>query len=372
MKFKLFLINPEMAARNILAQMTETVFLLNPAGEIISINLAGLSLLNYTERELLGKNVLEFLTEQYRSQSSFNELLNHVNPSQQHEFELEFLTKEGRKIPVSISNSLLNSEDNKEVKGIVWLSKDITKQKQLEEQQQKTELVRKELEEKKHTFITMTSHELRTPLTAILGYTEFLEKTIKSDFNEEVFTHQLGIVKKNALRLDRLTRGLMDINQIDEQKFRIKKENVNFLDFLEESFSIYKQRLKDRFLVEISHDISPILLNMDSDRINQVLVNIIDNATKNSGKENLHIHIKLEITPETVHLSITDQGPGIEKKYLEHIFEKFVSIPTKNSVIGSGIGLYVSRMIIKAHGGRLYAESEGMDRGATFHIILPR
>jgi signal transduction histidine kinase len=285
---------------------------------------------------------------------------------------VEFNNKSGKLIPVSISNSFIKSGSGREIRGMVWLSKDITKQRQLEEEQRKTELIRKELEEKRLNFITMSSHELRTPLTAILGYTEFLEKIYTSNYDEKTILKYLSIIKKNALRLDRLTRGMMDVSQIDGQKFKIKKEKVNFLEFLDEIFSIYKKRLKEKLTLSIPHGPSPRYLNIDSDRISQVLVNIMDNAIKNSTPEKLFVAVKLKEEEKAIKLSISDQGPGINPDDLDTIFEKFVSIPTKNSVIGSGIGLYVSRMIIKAHGGTITAESEGLDRGATFHIILPK
>ncbi|MHA2093640.1 MAG: sensor histidine kinase [Candidatus Hodarchaeales archaeon] len=165
---------------------------------------------------------------------------------------------------------------------------------------------------------------------------------------------------------------MIDLNQINEQKFRIKKEEVNFLEFLDDSLSIYETKLKEKFVTNLPSGTTPIMIMMDSDRINQVLVNVIDNAIKNSTLEQLFITVQLEVEQKSIDLCITDHGPGIKSEDLEAIFEKFVSIPTKNSVIGSGIGLHVSRMIVKAHGGIMYAESAGLDKGATFHISLPR
>jgi PAS domain S-box-containing protein len=372
LKFRLFLINPEVAARNILSQMTDAVFLLDLDGKIRSVNTAALDLLNYSEIELIGKNVLSIVVDRNENIHAISDLIDIDHLTQHLEYEVDFLRKDGQIIPVSISNSFVKSTHGSELRGMVWVSRDITKQKQIEEERQKSESIRKELEEKRLGFITMTSHELRTPLTAILGYTEFLEKTLHNDLNKEIFTKQLGIIKKNALRLDRLTRGMIDLNQINEQKFRIKKEEVNFLEFLDDSLSIYETKLKEKFVTNLPSGTTPIMIMMDSDRINQVLVNVIDNAIKNSTLEQLFITVQLEVEQKSIDLCITDHGPGIKSEDLEAIFEKFVSIPTKNSVIGSGIGLHVSRMIVKAHGGIMYAESAGLDKGATFHISLPR
>ncbi len=369
LKYRLFLLNPETAARNILSQMTESVFLLDLDGKIRFANTAALELLDYSQMDLIGKNISSLISGHQGGQPSISNLIEKGLLEQHQDLEGEFLDKSGKVIPVTISNSFIKSGN--EVRGMVWLSKDITNQKQLEEEQRKIELVRRELEQRRLNFITMSSHELRTPLTAIIGYTEFLEKVYATNYDKETITDYLSIIKKNAQRLDRLTRGMMDISQIDGQKFRIKKEKVNFLDFFNETFSIYKTRLKERLTLNIPNGTNPIYLNMDSDRINQVLVNVMDNAIKNSTPDQLYIAVKLREVDKSIKLSISDQGPGIKAEDLEPIFDKFVSIPTKNSVIGSGIGLYVARMIIKAHGGTITAESEGLDKGATFHISLP-
>ena len=125
-------------------------------------------------------------------------------------------------------------------------------------------------------------------------------------------------------------------------------------------------------MIDLNEVKTPIILKMDPDRINQVLVNIIDNAIKNSKPDQLSINVKLKVEEKSIDLRISDKGPGIKPNDLDKIFEKFVSIPTRNSVIGSGIGLYVSRMIIQAHGGSLNAESAGLGKGATFHISLTK
>lgn len=370
-KYDLFLITPETAAKNILGKMTESVIFIDNTCRIQSINKSALELLRYDgEEDLLGNNINRILPEVSEEYSSIEDLIKKYQLKDKIEKEMLLSASNGAQIPVLVSISLIQEIYSSEINGMIWLFHDITELKKAEEERVKAEEIRKDLEQKRLSFLEMTSHELRTPLTAILGYSSFIEMEIQRR-EEKMLAKPITILRRNALRLQRLIDGVMDISQIEDQQFEIYPQNVDFRDVLNDSLSIYKKELEDSLIVDIKSPNSPILTSLDSDRINQVLTNLMENAIKNSPKDNIQIRIEVERKDEILTVTIRDRGAGIDPENLEKIFQKYVSLPSKYSVIGSGIGLYISRMIVEAHGGSLTAESEGTDKGAVFTLILP-
>jgi signal transduction histidine kinase len=221
-------------------------------------------------------------------------------------------------------------------------------------------------------FIEITTHELRTPLTNIKGFIEVLHKydeKITQEKKKEIFK----MLEKNIKRLELLINDVSYVSKIDQDNFRLDKNAVDFGSFfLAEMFS-FKRLLNDLFEYKLrptDHELFPKLF-LDEDRIHQVFNNIINNAIKQSPKETLKISVQATLLPEHVRIRFMDNGIGIARENLEKIFDQFVSIPTKLSVTGTGIGLYLSRMIIEKHGGTIKAKSEGLDQGASFIIDLP-
>jgi len=132
----------------------------------------------------------------------------------------------------------------------------------------------------------------------------------------------------------------------------------------------YKALLGERFEYHSCGE-TYVPIEGDEERLQQVFDNIIDNAIKHSPKDNLHIDMRIHTLPHLVRITITDQGAGIDPQDLERIFEPFVSLDTKYSVKGAGIGLYLCRIIVQQHGGTISAQSKGLDQGTTFIVEFP-
>jgi PAS domain S-box-containing protein len=247
---------------------------------------------------------------------------------------------------------------------LVGTVQDITERK-------RTEKLKIELEERRDNFVWMTSHELRTPLTVILGYIDLLQRNLQNishDQQEKI----LGIIRKNVRRLEKLTDQVSLIAQFKEGIFQITEKEFDFCTFLNEALEPYRNMLEDQIKFDESQIKQPLIIKGDQDRLLQVIDNLLNNAVKQTDPSTRLIEIDLEISPTVIRVHITDNGSGIAPENLFRIFEQFVSIQTKYSVTGTGIGLYLSIGIMNAHGGTITAHSKGTGAGSTFSIELPR
>ena len=232
------------------------------------------------------------------------------------------------------------------------------------------EKVRDELEKRRDNFVWMTSHELRTPLTVVMGYCEFLTKYI-DNIEVEQRSKIFDVVKHNLTRLERLINDVTILTKIDRGILNIQFEDVNLPQLIENTINLYRYRIGEKITLDIYQ--GDIIVQVDRERIQQVIHNLLDNAIKNSAKEKLNINVSLSVPPnDHVIIKVTDSGAGISAVNLERIFEQFVSIPTEYSSGGTGIGLHLCREIINAHQGSIIAESPGLGKGSTFTITLPK
>jgi len=218
----------------------------------------------------------------------------------------------------------------------------------------------------------MVNHELRTPLTVLFGYNEFLEKKL-TIMNDQQKRDVFSIITKNLNRLERLISDIQAITQLERGLFQINPQEIDFEEFVVKTLSPYHNVLEDQLEFTFSGFIDEHeLYSLDSDRIQQVFDNVLDNAIKNSSKENRHIKIEIKNFPTNIEINIIDNGAGIDPKDLERIFDQFVTIETEYSIQGTGIGLYLAKEIMNSHGGSISAFSEGKGHGTKFVLNFPK
>ena len=223
-------------------------------------------------------------------------------------------------------------------------------------------------------FINIAAHELRTPIQPILGLTELLRNQIKDVKQREL----LDITIRNAKRLQRLTEDILDITKIETKSLVLNKVLFDLNEMIINTISDFNNHITK----EINHNnpilvlISPtpqepILIEADKGRINQVLLNLLSNAIKFTDKGSIYVAVdkRNNMKEEAVVLvSIKDTGSGIVPEIFPRLFTKFAT----KSITGTGLGLYISKSIIEAHGGRIWAENNKDDKGgATFSFSLP-
>ncbi|MBN2096553.1 PAS domain S-box protein [Candidatus Peregrinibacteria bacterium] len=231
----------------------------------------------------------------------------------------------------------------------------------------------KSLNELKDEFIAVTSHELRSPLTAIRGYLSFLvDDGLANEIQGEAKEYLMRVYD-NVNTLNNLVNNILDVSRIETDRFELHRKPTDIAELTQKiiqdfSFQAKEGQLNIHFRNKLS---SPVVLNIDSVRVQQVLRNILDNAIKYTmkGKD---ITVEVEMSGIGIQIAIIDQGVGIPKSQIFEIFDKFKQ--AKNCLTrykgGAGLGLFITKKIVELHGGMIWAESE-VKKGTTFRIQLP-
>ena len=227
----------------------------------------------------------------------------------------------------------------------------------------------KELDQLKSEFISVASHELRTPLTSIVMSLGLVLEGAAGDLSEDQ-QELLGAANEEAIRMRELMTNLLDISRIESGKVQMDLDEVDTKSLvagIANSFTLQAESEKVKVKIDIADDINPI--NADYARIVQVFNNLIGNAlryTPEGGTITVHaVNYK-----NYVHFTVEDTGVGIPRDSILKIFEKFVQIDSDPNKGGAGLGLAVSAEIVKAHGGKIWAESE-INKGSKFHFLIP-
>jgi signal transduction histidine kinase len=217
-------------------------------------------------------------------------------------------------------------------------------------------------------FINIAAHELRTPIQPILGLGEVLQSKIKDNEQRSL----MDPILRNAKRLRRLTEEILDVTRIESHGLEIRKEKFNIKDIIADVVQDYRNHTRNSHNIELLYETAEdTFVEADKAKITQVISNLIDNAIKftNNEKNNERgiISITLEKKGNQAIVSVKDTGRGIDHEILPRLFTKFAS----KSFSGTGLGLFISKGIIEAHGGRIWAQNNADGKGATFSFTLP-
>ena len=227
----------------------------------------------------------------------------------------------------------------------------------------------KEVDQLKSEFISVASHELRTPLTSIVMSLGMVLDGSAGDLSEDQ-KELLGAANEESIRMRELMTNLLDISRIESGKVKMELDEVDpevLINSIANSFNLRAESQGIKMEVDVPKDIKPI--NADYARLIQVFNNLIGNALRYTP-EGGSITITALNKDDFVHFIVADTGAGIPRDSIHKIFEKFVQIETDKRKGGAGLGLAVSAEIIKAHGGKIWAESE-INKGSKFHFLLP-
>lgn len=212
----------------------------------------------------------------------------------------------------------------------------------------------------KEEFINVAAHELRTPLLPLTLSAEALAETYPEDENVKK-------IHRNAIRITRLTNDILDASKMESGNLRLVMQDTNIVRLVDELMKDYETKLEGRAMLVLDNRLALERSDIPIDRIRitQVVSNLLSNAVKftESGK----ILVTIEDDGDSARISVSDEGKGIDPALLPKLFDKFVSSSEKG---GAGLGLYVSKGIVEAHGGRMWAQNNN-PRGATFSLTLP-
>ncbi|MFQ5867910.1 MAG: sensor histidine kinase, partial [bacterium] len=242
--------------------------------------------------------------------------------------------------------------------GVVTILRDITKEK--------------EIDRMKSDFISFVSHELRTPLTIVKGFVTIMLDEASSRFTRDQKEH-LSYINESIDRLSRIISNLLDISKIDAGRLRLQKKSIDVGSLIKRVARSFRLYAKSKGIkLEISFDSKLSRVLADPDRVTQVITNFIDNAIKFSHR-NGEVFIEAKEGKDIIEVSVADSGIGISPENFNRIFNKFQRVEkgVSSKLRGTGLGLPISKEIIRLHGGEIWVESE-VGKGSKFTFTLPQ
>ncbi|MBF1739250.1 MAG: cell wall metabolism sensor histidine kinase VicK [Streptococcus sp.] len=337
---------------SILAYMTDGVLATNRRGQIIMVNEMAAKQLNVNPDEVLNTSILDLLSlgDDYDLRSLITEVP---------ELTIDSQDENGEYLSLRVRFALIRRESGF-ISGLVAVLHDTTEQDKEERE--------------RRLFVSNVSHELRTPLTSVKSYLEALDDGALS---EPVAPDFVKVSLNETNRMMRMVTDLLSLSRIDNETSQLDIELTNFTAFitfiLNRFDKIKSQSQEDTKKYELirEYPITPIWVEIDTDKMTQVIDNILNNAIKYSpdgGK----IKVGMKTTDAQLIISISDEGLGIPKKDLPRIFDRFYRVDKARSRAqgGTGLGLAIAKEIIKQHKGFIWAKSE-YGKGSTFTIVLP-
>jgi two-component system sensor histidine kinase VicK len=235
-------------------------------------------------------------------------------------------------------------------------------------------------------FINIATHELRTPAQSVLGYAELMrENALDREAKIGESIEEIEAIYRNAIRLQKLTNDILDVSRIESQTLSLDKEVINLNELIARIVQDYKSYLRRHsnsignksspvqlFSVTSQSNDSEVFVEADRGRITQAISNLINNAIKFTSQKGGTISIIRERRNnkddnQEVIINVKDTGEGIHPEIIPRLFTKFAT----RSSSGTGLGLYISKSIVEAHAGRIWAENNSDGKGATFSFSLP-
>ncbi|MCI0131077.1 MULTISPECIES: cell wall metabolism sensor histidine kinase WalK [Enterococcaceae] len=335
---------------SVLTHMSDGVIGTDRRGNIILINDTALNLLRIGTEDVINQSILELL--KLGDKYSFRDLL-----EVQEDVLLDFSEDFSETTLIRAEFSMIRRESGF-ISGLVCVLHDVTKKEKDEEERRQ--------------FVSNVSHELRTPLTSMKSYIEALLDGAWQD--SEVAPQFLKVTQEETNRMIRMINDLLQLSRMDANKIELQKELVHLNELFNYVLDRFDMVIKDsdrNYVIKREFTQRAIWVDIDTDRMIQVLDNILNNAMKYSPDGGT-ITCRLLETHKNVVLSISDEGLGIPKQNLGRVFDRFFRVDKARSraMGGSGLGLAISKESILAHGGNIWAESEE-NKGSTFFISLP-
>ena len=335
---------------SILSYMTDGVLATNRRGQITMINDMAKKQLGIVKEEALNKSILELL--KIEDEYELRDLITQIP-----ELMIDSQNANGEYLSLRVRFALIRRESGF-ISGLVAVLHDTTEQEKEERE--------------RRLFVSNVSHELRTPLTSVKSYLEALDEGALYD---PVAPDFIKVSLDETNRMMRMVTDLLHLSRIDNATTQLDVELINFTAFITFILNRFdKMRSQDeekKYELVRDYPINSIWIEIDTDKMTQVIDNILNNAIKYSpdgGK----ITVSMKTTEDQMILSIKDQGLGIPKQDLPKIFDRFYRVDRARSRAqgGTGLGLAIAKEIIKQHNGFIWAKSE-YGKGSTFTIVLP-
>lgn len=220
-------------------------------------------------------------------------------------------------------------------------------------------------------YLAIVSHDLRNPLGAVSLRTGLLKKAVESNnIDPEKFLKSLDAIERNVAHMDRMINDLLDVERLSNGQLVLNKEDCDMADLLHECKILFEPAFKNQsFTMQIEIEDAPLMVNIDHDRILQVLSNLIGNALKFTPTGGI-VKLSAEHSGNNVTVTVSDNGPGIPEEQRKEIFERFSQLRS-NDRRGLGLGLFIAKWLVEAHDGKIIVKSE-INKGSQFCFTLPK
>jgi PAS domain S-box-containing protein len=348
-------------------QALDPIFARGLDRRIVFWNKASETLYGWTAEEAVGQNAHELLRTEFPQ--SVEAVENRLILTGVWDGEIVHTCRDGRRI-VEESRHVLVHDDEGRGRIILEMNRDITARRRAEDERERALREAREANRLKDEFLTTLSHELRTPLNAILGWSQIL---LQASIDEETTRRALRTIARNAEAQSQLIADVLDVSRIVSGKLRITVQRVDVARLSAESLDSVRPAAEGKG-IELRQDIAPesLWLRADPDRLQQILWNLLTNAIKFTPPGGT-VTLRVAAGDSTVRISVVDTGVGITADFLPRVFERFSQRDSSTTRVhgGLGLGLAIVRHLAEAHGGTVWAESEGENLGATFTVALP-
>ncbi len=331
---------------SVLANMTDGVISTDRRGRVNLINEPAAQLLNVSSETVMNQPIIEVLglEEEYK----FEDLL------EERESIILDYSKKNHPFVLRGNFSVIQKETGF-VNGLITVLHDITEQEKIESERRE--------------FVANVSHELRTPLTTMRSYLEALAEGAWKD--EEIAPSFLSVTQNETERMIRLVNDLLQLSKMDSKDYRLKTGWVNFNKFYDHIIDRFEMTKNDDITFKRDLPKEAYFVDIDEDKITQVLYNVISNSLKYSP-EGGQVTFRVRASDGFIIVSITDQGVGIPKNVIDKIFDRFYRVDKARArnLGGTGLGLAIAKEMVVAHGGKIWAESVD-GKGTTVFFTLP-
>ena len=325
---------------------SEALALSDPDGVVLAVNPAYCALYGRPPEELVGRSFAVIFPEEQRADAEAQYRAAFADPDPPQNYEARVRRPDGGERMVEARADFL-VRDGERV-AMISAIRDVTERKRLDRAHQ--------------DFMAMASHDLASPLTVLRARAQLMLR--RATYDEE----SLAAILEQTTRMDRLITDLRQLAQVEGGGLLLRREAVDLVQLAAEGVERACTLARGRS-VRFEAPETPVVVLGDRDRLGQVLDNLLDNAAKYSADDG-DIVVRVEAVDGEARLSVADRGPGIPADVLPHLFERFYRGQSAPGEAGLGLGLYISRMLVEAHDGQIWAAS-ALGAGSTFTVALP-
>jgi PAS domain S-box-containing protein len=330
-----------------------------------------LNILGYKCDELIGMDGLNFIHPD-DSKRVLNEFLQSDKKSEG-SIEARVKHKNGHYLTIETNGKQFTDKDGN--RKIIVIARDITERKKAENIILAENKKLSELSEIKSELVMRASHEFKTPLSSIYAASQILLNRYREDFDPNALEF-IEMIYRGSQKLRQLIENLLDVSKVESGKLNLNLYQENLVEVIFDCCNDLRYWIDKRNIIIKTELPKEVNIEIDRILILQVLTNLLSNAIKYTPLHG-NVFINLNVKDQWVDLSIRDTGIGLTKEEMESLFQKFKKFPRISESLdleneGSGLGLYISKEIIELHGGKIFVESEGRNKGSTFTLRLPR